>query len=290
MNETKQAVGADIAMAANQLVGGMQHMAGGVKLRAGHALAHHAEDLKQRMVGAVADRVAGQFAPHVEHVMSPQGLGEVMARPEIQQVVKQHLDQVNPLDMLFGRRKSAAEDPHAAYMDKLASRADVTAMGMGLGATVGAANARLFPAEFKTTPRTPDEEKRDLLLGAAAGTGLGAVSGFAMGTPGFETAYQASSAMRSSPFRKAIEFLPRVLKKHANTPFSIFGSAPDQQYDKETHAKLVRAKAQLSRAKLVNSPGFVKLTPAAQKQIMKAHDRVHQTIEDAVLSGKYGGL
>lgn len=287
----KQAVGADLAAMANHTAGALRYNLGALKARAGHFVGHQMEDMKSRLVGAVADRVAGQVAPHVEQLMTPQGLGQIAGRPEVKQLVHEHLSNMSPVDMIFGRAKNAAEDPHAAYMaTKAAGETDRILMGLGIGAAAGALNAKLFPLELKAEPRTKAEERRDILLEGGAAGGLGAIVGKAMSQPGFEAAYQAHRVAKPEALGEALKRLPQVLKKRANAPFSIFGGAPEQQYDKETHAKLVRAKAQLSRAKLVNAPGFAKLSPEAQKEILRAHDRVHKTIEDAVLAGKYGGM
>jgi hypothetical protein len=187
--------------------------------------------------------------------------------------------------------KRAAADPHAAYMDKVAS--DAALVGAGLGAAAGYANASALGVEFKLAPRSRDEAKRDQVIEAAAGLGLGGAAGHAMSHPGFEAAYQGENAGRraGAVMERLGRALPDVLRRKvaAGPAFNLFGS-PEQVYDRDTHVKLLRAKADLSRAKLVNSPGFQKLGPKGQKQILAAHDNVHQTIEEAVMAGKYGGI
>lgn len=81
---------------------------------------------------------------------------------------------------------------------------------------------------------------------------------------------------------------PPTFDLYKSSAFLDFGR-DQRNYDPQTHAKIVRAKAQLARTKLVCTPGYKKLTPKERKSILEAHDAYHTALEEAALAG-YGGM
>lgn len=286
--QQKQAIATDVINAVTHAAVGVRHNAGALATKAKSIVNHHVEDVKGRVVSTAVDRVMEHARPKIDQMMTPHAIGQIVDTPGVRNVIKDHVADAaaSPLDLLFGKRKSAAN----AFEHAL--------MGAGVGAAGGGLNAYAFSPEFSLDPRTEDSTKRDALYGAAAGAAIGAGGGYAWSKPAFHGAYRAKElAEKVGPQAENAagalgRLLPAIIrKKTAASGIPFFGEPePKQNYDVDTHAKIIRAKAQLSRAKLVHGPGFKKLEPHAQKAILKAHDNLHKTIEDAVLTGKYGGF
>jgi hypothetical protein len=115
----KEASGADLAVALNHFAVGARHNLGALVTRARGLAAHHTEDMKNRVAGAIANRVADQAAPHIARMMTPDSIGQVMASPGMKSIIKEHVPS-DPLDFIFGRKSAGFLAParnHLAYLE-----------------------------------------------------------------------------------------------------------------------------------------------------------------------------
>ena len=273
---TKQAIGADMAVAANHFVGGMQHTVAHAKLRAGAFMNHHIEDTKGKLVNAIAERVAAHAAPHIDNLAQPHMVGEIIASKGVQDATREHIHGAidrhlgdalsgnglvsGAVEKMFGKRKQA----HELYFTKLALVSN-NAADSGSGIAPHDAGPILRPA-FHVPPVSE------------------------WGGKGFTPATAEMPALHGG--KALAPSIAHMLSKHA-AGFTLFGSpspkAEERAYmDPAMASKIVRAKAGLSRAKLMYGAGFKKLSEDEQQSLLKAHDRYHRTLEDAALAG-HGG-
>lgn len=75
--------------------------------------------------------------------------------------------------------------------------------------------------------------------------------------------------------------------KQAGPLDRILDAGQTQHYDRETHAKILAAKAKFNRSRLVYQSTFRKLEPEAQGEILKHFDTYNRTINRAVMDGHY---
>jgi hypothetical protein len=281
---TKQAVGADIAAAANHFAGGMQYNVGKLKAYIGH----HASRIEDRLVSGISQHIAAgvvpQFAPHVERAMQPHAIGEVIASPGVKDMTREHIQGAidrhlgdalggqglvsGAVDALFGKRKQAHE-LYFAKQGMISNNASDSVGGMTPHAALhGASSQPILRPAFHVPP----------------------VAEWGAKAPAFTPATESMPALHGG--KPLAPSIAHMLSKHA-AGFNLFGSptpkVEERAYmDPALAGKIVRAKAGLSRAKLMYGAGFKKLPGEEQDALLKAHDRYHRTLEDAALAGQGG--
>lgn len=159
-------------------------------------------------------------------------------------------------------------NPYQTYMAIKAAGMESRLAHAGVGAATGFLSTKLTPpepvrwnADGTLHETSKGERRKNELIGAAVGAGLGLGVG---------------------PLFKKLASMEKVAG-----PFDVFSPAPQRQYDPRTHADVFRAKSNFTRSRLVYQQTFRKLEPKAKKEILKAYDDYQNTVEGAILAGRY---
>jgi len=267
---TKSALGPDIAEAAMHFARGVGHNASGIATKVKNSVGRHVDDIKGRIAESTAERIAGQAAPHIQGLISPEGVGRMVEQPGVKNLIREHVAEaaVSPLDLLFGKRKTAS-------VSACETRSyDLFMSQFELSKSASARNAAIDRHGFAPTGPVFAARER-----APVGENVRETT-------------QASTPISMAQATRYDEKQANALLKGLGGGFLLGAggvAAADKLSDnkQKATADILRSKATYNRNRIRYQQTFQKLAPAAQREILKSYDAYAGSVAQGAEEGLY---